>query len=65
MEHKQIFIAFQLTNLLQFSTCESTVTYVIVDSHAQNWNNVVNWNDMEEGIPFQLGASPVLNDIMF
>ena len=47
-------ILFQLTKLFQFSACKSTFTYVIIDSHALNWNKLVNWNDIEELIQFQL-----------
>ena len=25
----------------QVNSCESTITYVIVDSHALNWNNLL------------------------
>ena len=52
-------ILFLLTSLFQFSARESTVIQVMVDSRALNWNKVVNWNDMKEHIPFQIGTLSV------
>ena len=54
-------ISFQLTSLFQFSTCESTIANVIVGLHALNWNKLVNWNNMEEQIQFQLEALPIFS----
>ena len=31
----------------------------------QNWNKLVNWNDMEEHIQFQLEDLPVVIDLEF
>ena len=50
------FILFQLTNLFQFSACESTVIYVIVEPRALNWNKFLNLDDMEKHIQFQSTA---------
>ena len=36
--------------LFQFNTRESTLNYIIVDSHALNWNKFVKWNNIEEDI---------------
>ena len=30
-----------------------TITYVMVNSHAINWNKLVKWNDIEEYTWFQ------------
>ena len=49
-------MSFQLASLFQFSACESTIAYIIVDSRALNWNKTFNWNRIEECIQFQLGA---------
>ena len=49
------FTLFQLTDVFQLRELESNITYVKVDSHALNWNKLVNWNKMEEHIQFQLG----------
>ena len=45
---------FQLISLFQFIAYEFTITYVVVSSHAENWNKIVNWNDMEVYLQFQL-----------
>ena len=46
--------SFQLTIFFQFSAPGSSFIYVIVDSHALNWNKLVNWNNMEEWfVPFR------------
>ena len=34
--------------LFQFSACDATATYIIVESNALGWIKLVNWNDMEE-----------------
>ena len=40
---------------------ESNITYVIVDSPARNWTKLVNWNNKENDIYFQLVvALPVI-----
>ena len=38
---------------------KENVSKVMVDSRARNWNKLVNWNNMEEHILFQLGALPI------
>ena len=38
----------------------SIIKYVILDSHALNWNKMVNLNSMEEYIQFQSGELSVL-----
>ena len=48
-----------INNMFQFSACESTTTYVIVDAHALHRTNFVNCNDIVTHIQFQLGALPV------
>ena len=47
-------MSFQLTALVQFSTREFTIIYVIVDSWALNWKILINWTNMEEHTQFQL-----------
>ena len=39
-------ILFQLTNLIQFTAHESTI--INVDSHSQNWNELVNWKSKKK-----------------
>ena len=41
---------FHLTNLFQFRIRESTTTYVIVGTRAQNWKKLGSWNYMKEHI---------------
>ena len=43
-------VSFKLTNVFQFKAHGSTISYVIVDSRAQNWNKLVNWNSIKEYI---------------
>ena len=55
-------MSLELTSFFQFRICETTVIYVIVDSHALNWNKMVNWNNLEKYIQFQLEALAVIRD---
>ena len=45
--------------MFQFSALESTITYVIIDSHKIICNKLVNSSDMEEHTQFHLGTLPV------
>ena len=47
-------MSFQLQSLFQFRAHQHTITNVIVDLHA------LNWNDVEVHIMFQLRALPVV-----
>ena len=40
--NKIFSILFQLTNLFKLNARESTITYIILDSRALNWNMFVN-----------------------
>ena len=53
-----------IKKLFKFSTLESTIAKVIVKSCALIWNKMVNWNDMEEHIQFQLEALPIKDIIV-
>ena len=52
------YILYQLPSLLQFSTCQSITTYVVVEQS-------VNWNHIEEYIQFQLGAVSVSFTLLY
>ena len=39
---------------------ESTIIKVIVESHALNWNKLVNWNSLKEHIYFQFEDLSIL-----
>ena len=58
-------VQINILNLFQFNICESIIIYIIVDSHALNWNKLVNWNDMEDCIQFQLRDLLLYNFLMF
>ena len=47
--------------MFQINACEATIKLVIIDSRGLNWNNLVNWNVIEEHIQFQLEVSPEYN----
>ena len=36
-----------------------TIAYRIVESHALNWNKLINWNEIKEYIQYQLEALDV------
>ena len=58
MELNKFFHVIQI-NQFVLIYCMSTIPLVMVDLQTLDWNKLVNWNDMKEHIPFQLGVLPV------
>ena len=50
----KLLIGTNMFHFILINNLQSTITYVIIDSHALKWNKLLYWNNVEEHIQFQL-----------